>query len=182
MLSILSGILTLFAYVPYVRAILRRETIPNSVSWWIWGCTGLILASTYYATGSTAALGLAIGATAGQILTALLSLKYGTGKPGLMDLLCIAGAVAALLVWYFTHDALLPHLMTVAMDFFAWLPTFRKTLAHPGKEDRLSWMLWTAGAVIALTSATQWTVAEVTYPVYVVITDSVVMLLTFRKR
>lgn len=182
MLGLLSGLLTVLAYFPYVRAVLKRETVPNPVSWWIWGSTGLILASTYYATGSTAGLGLAIGATSGQIVVAALSLRYGTGKPGAIDLLCLSGAVAALLLWYFTRDALLPHLMTVVMDFFAWLPTFRKTLIHPAKEDRMSWIVWTMGAAIALGSVRRLHIAEIAYPLYVTITDCIVALLTFRKK
>src|SRR5438093_1430237 len=78
-LNILSGILTLAGFVPYVASILKGKTKPNRVTWWIWCAAGFLLMSTYYSLGARAGLGMAIGSFAGQTLVSALTLRYGTG-------------------------------------------------------------------------------------------------------
>ncbi len=184
MLNIASGVLTLLGYIPYIIAIVRGKTIPNSVSWWIWSGVGTILLSTYYSLGGQAALGLAIGALSGQLLVALLTLKYGTGKITAFDGICIAGAITATILWWLSASPFLPHILILIIDLFAWLPTFRKTVKQPGSEDLLSWMFWTAGAALALFNSTNGAFTDLLYPVYVTVTDAIIVvtgLLLYRR-
>jgi hypothetical protein len=42
-LSVLAGLLFVAAFVPYIRAILRKETKPSKASWIIWASMDTIL-------------------------------------------------------------------------------------------------------------------------------------------
>lgn len=177
MLNLVSGALTLGAYVPYVAAILRGQTKPSRASWWMWAGVGFLLLSTYYSLGSRGALGLALGAFIGQTLVSVLALRYGIGGGTRFDFFCLAGAAGAAMLWWATASPFWPHVLVVAMDACAWLPTFRKTWKDPASEDAFAWMLWTAAAVLALLNTRQWTVAEALYPLYIVVSDGIIVLL-----
>jgi len=42
MLGIIAGIISVFAFFPYVISIFKRKTIPNRITWWIWSWTKLL--------------------------------------------------------------------------------------------------------------------------------------------
>lgn len=182
MWNLLSGGLTLLGYVPYIRSIIRGNTHPSTISWWIWSSVGLLLLSTYYSLGSQAALGLAIGALTGQIVIALLSLRYGTTGITKLDLFCLLGAVAAGLLWWITASPFLPHVLILVIDFCGWLPTFRKVLNKPRSEDLFAWLVWTIAASFSLLDPAHWTFNDLLYPVYIVITDGLLALFLLRIR
>lgn len=182
MLSVVSGLLTLAAFMPYIRSILKKETVPNTVSWWIWAAVGTMLLWTYHDLGgqNAAGIGIAMGALVGQIVVAMLALRYGKGGATRMDVLCLAGAVCAGLVWWLTTFALLPHLLILVIDFFGWLPTFKKTLREPRSENTLSWLLWTLGACMALWGFEEQEFVTLLYPLYIAITDGIVLFVLLR--
>lgn len=182
MFNILSGLLTLTAYIPYITAIVRRQTHPSRVSWWIWSAVGFLLMATYYDLGARAALGLAAGALIGQIVIAGLSLKYGAGGASSLDRLCLAGACGAGLLWWFTSSAFLPHLLIVLMDFFAWLATFRKVVKDPSSENLPAWIIWMIAAMFPLLDSAHWTFIDLLYPVYIVVSDGIVAGVILRAR
>jgi hypothetical protein len=176
-LNLLSGFLAILAYVPYVAGIVRKRTVPSAVSWWIWLSVSTLLASTYYATGARAALGLIVSCVAGQAIVAILSLRSGVRTVTTFDLVCLAGAVIAAVLWWITSLPFLPHMLIVLIDFFAWLPTFRKTLRDPSTEDPLAWVLWTLAAVPALLNVRTWTLYEALYPIYIVVSCGIITVL-----
>ncbi len=179
-LSIAAGLLTLLAYIPYVAGIVRRTTVPSAVSWWIWALVGLLLVSTYAAGGGKAALWLAGAALLGQVLVALLSIRYGRGAIGAVDIACAVAAIAIAALWWLTSSPYLPHALVLALDACAWFPTFRKTVSAPRSEDPWAWVLWTTGAVLSLLSVRSLGSFEAAYPVYIVVTDGLVTVAILR--
>lgn len=181
MLNVLAGTLTLCAYVPYVGSILSGSTKPNRVSWWIWALVGGLILSTYISGGGEAGIGIAVGAFIGQILVAVLSVRFGTGGASLLDRLCLLGAVAAGAVWYATSSPFLPHAMVVVIDGCALLPTFVKSLRDPDSENMTAWLFWTAGAAVTLLNVRVWSAENTLYPLYLAVSNSLVFLTTLRR-
>ncbi len=176
-LNILAGGFTLGANVPYIIGIFRGNTKPNIVTWWLWFAVGTILATTYYATGSKAGIGLTFGAITGQAVIAILSLRYGVRKITPLDIVCLFGALCAATLWYVTASPYLPHVFIVMIDFFAWVPTFRKTLRHPATEDLWAWVIWFIAAVFTLLNIQEWNLYNVLYPFYIFFSDGVIAVL-----
>jgi hypothetical protein len=162
---VFSGFLTICAY-----------------SWWIWAVVGFLLATSYYSTGARAGNGVAIGAAFGQSLIALLSLHYGRGTWVPRDLIFVLGVILALGIWYIQRNPLVPHLLTVIMDLQGWLPTFIKTLRNPESENLPAWLLWFSAALIAVFSLGTWSVAEWTFPLYITVSDGVIVAILFWHR
>ncbi len=179
-LNILAGTCTVLGFVPYIAAITRGQTRPNPASWFIWLVVGLVIFFSYSAAGGTAALGYAAGASFGQVIVCALIIKYGLGKLGTTEWICIAGALLSLLLWVVTSSPYLPHVLIVLMDCFAWLPTFRKTLLDPGSEDLPAWILWALGAVCTFFNITDWSFFNVLFPVYILTTNTLIALLLVR--
>lgn len=175
MLFLLPGILTIAGHVDYVRSILQGKTRPSRVTWWIWTAVGLLICLTYYDLGGRAALGMAIGGVVGQILVAVLSVKYGRGGMTGLDWFSIAGATGALLLWAFFPPAL-PHMLLLVIDFFGWIPTFRKALLHPVSETASAWSLWSLAAAISLLLATEGNFWDIPYPLYLLVSNVAIVL------
>ena len=181
-LNLLSGLLTLIANIPYIISILKGKTKPNRATWWIWCGVDLILAFTYQETGATAALGLAYGSLLGVLIIAVLSLRYGVQGMTTLDYVCLLSAIGTAVLWLTTSSPFLPHFLIVCIDFFGWLPTFQKTLNDPGSEEPLAWMLWVCGAFVALLNIDLFTFWNMFFPLYIVISDGTIAVLTTRYR
>lgn len=176
-LNVLAGTLTLGAYVPYVFSIVRGRTVPNRVSWWIWSVIGLLLLLTYRGLGGSSGEGVAVAAFLGQVVIALLSIRFGRGGATAIDGLCLAGACLSVFLWYILSSAAIPHLLILTVDLFAWLPTFRKVLDRPESEDLLAWFLWWAGATVALAMSLTAGGWDLPYPFYIFVTDGAIMVI-----
>lgn len=99
-LGVVSGVIALSAYIIYVFSIVRGNSKPNRVTWWIWAFMGLVLALSYDFAGADNTIWNAYMEFLGPLLIALLSIKYGEG--GLedkTDLWCVAGAVLSIILW-----------------------------------------------------------------------------------
>ena len=180
MLNIVAGSITLAAYIPYIATVLTGKTRPSMVSWWIWAGVGLLLRSTYASLGGQA-LGLATGAMIGQFLIAILAIRYGERVWTLLDKLCLAGAIVAATLWWLTSSAFLPYLLVVFIDACALLPTFQKAIVHPRSENIPAWALWALAAYLSLLAIDRWTIDNTLYPLYLVVTNTLVLLAILRR-
>ena len=90
-LSILAGLLFVAAFVPYIRAILRKETKPAKASWFIWASLDTItLAAMFF---KDTVNGQILGAVLGAWVVAVLALKYGTPGWTKLDKFCLGSAI-----------------------------------------------------------------------------------------
>src|SRR3989338_5553349 len=174
---LLSGLLIFLGNIPFIFSILRKETVPNRASWWIWATVNLLVLSSYVSMGQTAAIGIGIGGLIGQIVIAVLSIRFGSGGVSTLDRTCIAGATFSALLWWWTSSALTAHVLGVFMDFLGWLPTFQKTCVHPRSENLSAWILWTAGAGLSLFAIDAWTVSSALFILYIFVSDMIVLSL-----
>jgi hypothetical protein len=130
----LASIFSIACFLPYVRDIFRHTTKPHAYTWLIWTILQLIAVVALWNEGAGVAIvPLIIGSTL-CALTFLLSLKYGTKNIKPFDTFCLVGALLALAVYIFLHDALLSVILVTLIDFSAFLPTLRKTFVEPETE------------------------------------------------
>lgn len=178
----IAGLVALAGFLPYVVAILRRQTRPNRATWWIWTVVGALLCVSYYSAGARDAIWVPVSYVAGPFVTALLALRYGEGGWTRLDRFCLAGAALSLAIWWGSGSALLALLMNVLLDAFGAIPTVWKTWAAPESEDLAAWVCFFAGSGLNLLALDGWTIESALYPVYLTGIAAVMVMFILRGR
>lgn len=180
--SLIAGILSVVAFIPYIASILRLNTRPHLVTWTLWTILGALLAASYYAAGATlAAIVVPLVYIIGPAVVALLALKYGDYGYNFFDIACFLTATAAFLCWIITGDPTLTLYIALLVDFCGALPTIKKVALHPDSEDKTAWLLFLVANTINLLTIPAFTWELMAYPLYLFFIPFLVTILMFRK-
>src|SRR5579872_5563223 len=102
--GISSALFSLLGFSFYIRNILKRKTKPERSSWWIWT---ILMAAIFFAqaaAGSTWSLCLTGALLVGNLISAILSIKYGYGHFITRDFIALLATVAGLYLWKVTDN------------------------------------------------------------------------------
>lgn len=149
-LALASGILLISGYLPYVYGVIRRTTVPNRASWFIWALSTTVILFGVRETGTHDAIWVPIADAVGCTLIFLFAIFYGTGGWSRTDKISLAVALASLAVWLFTGNALLALAMNLVNYVSGYAPTIRKAWHEPRSESLAAWSLFLGGVVINL--------------------------------
>lgn len=179
--GILAGIFSFSAYIFYIFAIVRGTTKPQRATWIIWAVIGLILAFSYKSSGAEDTIWVPMSEGIAPTIIAILSLKYGVGGKDKMDIFCFAASLFSLVLWWLFDSPEIALVTNLAIDFFAALPTIKKTWRKPGEEDRFAWTLTQIGNSFNLFAIDKFTFVIMVYPIYTFFIDGVVTGLLYKK-
>lgn len=152
------------------------------MSWFVWAFVGMLIVITYNELEGRAALILAFTSAICQFLVAVLSIKYGSGGTSTVDRTCLVLVIFTCLIWGLTKSAFYPYVLAVCIDFFAMVPTLRKTYHKPDGEDFYAWVLWAVAALLSILAIEQWSFAEALFPVHLLCVELMVVLLILRGK
>lgn len=178
----IAGLLSASAFVPYLVAVVRRETRPSLASWMIWTAVGALLCASYWASGARAAIWVSVSYVLGPLLTLGFCLKYGERTWTRFDLGCLFAAALSLVLWGVTGDPVVALALNVGIDLLGALPTIRKSWSDPGSEDRTAWALFMSGNIVNLFALDSWAPRMSAYPLYLFAVTVVVNVLLSRPR
>lgn len=181
LLGLFAGCLAFLAHIFYILSILKGYTRPNRATWWIWTGVSLIIASSYFWSGARNTMPVPIGECLSLLIVAILSIFYGEGGWSRFDRFCIAGAVASLALWYMFESPELALVTSLGIDFFAALPTIKKSFLDPCGEDRPAWTMTTVANLLNLCATESRQFAVLLYPMYTLFIDGSIMALLYRK-
>lgn len=179
-LSILSGVLILIAFPLYVRACQRGETKPVKATW-------LVFASL----DSIALAGMMVENTVnGQILASVLvgwgsfylACRYGISGWSLNERLCLAGAGAAPVLWWWFGAAEVGIVISMLVMVLGCLPMLIETIKDPSKEDPNAWCVYGMSCVAALGAIPEWSFASATQPVAFALVEVTMAVITWRYK
>lgn len=177
-LSVLAGLLFIAGFVPYIRAIVRRETKPAKASWLIWLALDVIAGMGMFAAG---ALNYQIvGATFGASVVVVLSLKYGS-TPGWtrLDKFCLGGAALGIILWWVFHDPAVGIVTVSVVALLGSIPTFASAWRNPSNENKTAWTIYWISCVCAVIAIPRWTLADAVQPFMFFAIESVMMCLLY---
>ena len=116
--GIASGVLSTFAYIPYIIDTARRRTRPQRAAWLIWSVLGSIAFVSQVYEGATSSLWFAGVQIAGTIIVFSLSIWVGRGNYlAKTDYLILLAALAGLILWYFTETAAYALAITITKKY-----------------------------------------------------------------
>lgn len=178
--GIAAGILSFSAYLIYIFSILKGWTKPHRATWIIWSVIGIILAITYRASGAEDTIWVAVSEAIAPTIIAILSIKYGVGGSEKLDKICFVGSLFSLILWWYFGSPVIALVTNLAVDFFAALPTIKKSFLRPQEENRLAWALTQSGNFFNLLAIDKIVFGVIIYPVYTFIVDGIITGLLYR--
>lgn len=178
-MNALSGVLFIIAYIPYVIAIINRETIPSPVSWSIWLSVDTLALIAMRKEG--AKTGQLTGTVIGGWIIVALSIVFGKPTIELVELVSIIGAVAGIVLWQKTKNAIFAIICAQAATFIASVPTFVNAYTNPTQENPIAWSLWFVSCICALLAIKKWNLANALQPItFTVIETTMIILVVIR--
>ncbi len=179
-LGIISGFVQVYSIVPYIKSILKGQTRPNVISWSLWLVLQAIAIFGQISAGASWSLIFLLAMFFNIVLVLIISARgYGYKKYGWLDFVCLASAIAAIIVWKTTGDPVLAIAGVVIADFIALIPTIAKTWREPFSESAISWLILTVAAILAIFSTVKIDFANLLYPVYAVLSSLIVVCLAY---
>lgn len=139
--GIVSGLIGVVGYAPYVRDILSHSTQPDRLSWFIWTLEYASLLLALLAKGASSSLWLSGLQLVGVAIVFVLSFKFGIGKIDRPKILLLIGICLTLVIWFFTSSATLAILLLLVIEGSGVVLTAIKVYRQPSSETLITWLL-----------------------------------------
>jgi hypothetical protein len=178
-----SGILMALSVIPYAKSILKGETKPQRVTWFIWSILILIAFFSQLAKGASWSLLLTAGDAIAILITFFLSIKFGVGGFRKIDILSMSGAVVSIILWYITSEPAIALFLIILIDIIGVNLTVVKTWENPETENWVAWAICGIGGFFGILAVGNFNFILLSYPIYICLANSTMALIViFRKR
>ena len=188
-LGTVAGVLPLIAIIPYIKDILHGTTRPNIVSYSLWAFLLLIAILAQVSAGASWSVLMVVGDFIGTcIIVAFCLFGYGYSKYGLLEWICLSLAAVAIVLWYLTKQPLVAILfavlavLAVLADLMAAIPTLVKSYRDSWSELPVTYFIIALGSLCAILSTTIINPANLIFPVYLLLVNSLTATLAFVGR
>lgn len=157
--------LTVLAYLPYLRAIVRGRARPHVFSWVIWTATTLVVFAAQVQSGAGA--GAWPTGVSGLLTLTVAVLAFAHRADTAItrtDWAFLGAAGASLPWWYVTSDPLWAVVILTTVDVLGFGPTLRKGYRRPHEERPVFFGLVAASNVLALLALEHYALVTVLFP------------------
>ncbi len=176
MLGIASAVLSICAFVPYIRDILKGRTQPQRASWLIWSVLGSIALASQIYEGATQSLWFAAIQVGGTIAVLLLAITFGAGRFLLRgDIYVLMAAALGLVLWMLTDTAVYALSITITISLLGGVMTCKKAYRDPNSETLSKWVWAFFASVCAIGAVGQFDPVLMAYPAYVFILNGAII-------
>ena len=160
--TILSGVLFVWAFVPYIKAILKGVAKPQKSTWIIWGVLDTIILIGMLAKGTINGQILAAVVCAWSVV--ILSIKHGEPGWKMIDKICLLGAAIGVALWIILRNPVVGIVINSAVLLIGSVPTFVSAWRDPSREDRTAWTIFWVSCIFVFLGITKWDLANVSQP------------------
>lgn len=181
-IGIISGIFEFAGGLTYAYSIIKGKTKPSRATWFIWSLAGIMIFSTYYASGAETTLWQPAAAVLWNILFAFLSVKFGIGGLTKTDIFCFTGSLFSALLWILTKNPVIALTWIVIIGAIGSIPTIIKVYKDPSKEDSTTWALWFLAAILNVLAINKFSYATAIYPLECAPVIGIIFVLVLRGK
>jgi hypothetical protein len=175
--------LTLAAFYPYLRGILRGTVKPHVFSWVIWGTTTFVVfLAQLKARGGAGAWAIGLSGAITIVIAALAYAKRADVAITKTDWAFFSCAMSSVPIWYLTADPLWAVVVLTLVDLLGFGPTLRKSYALPHSESLVFFGLFLVRNVLVILALEHYSVTTVLFPALVAAACGGVMLLIAVRR
>ncbi len=180
--AVLATVISVTAFVPYIRDIFQHKTTPHAYTWFIWVIVQAIaVAGILYGNGKWGALELGI-ATLLVAFICILSFKYGTKNITLSDTVSLVVAIAAGVLWWLFKNAQLAVLIITVIDLVGYIPTVRKAYQEPWSETLGTWTAFTIGNLFSIAALKEFNFLTLVFIVSTTVGNGLIALFIMHRR
>lgn len=183
LLSSAATLITIFAFVPYIRGILTSTIRPHVFTWIIWGLSTFIVGLAQFT--ARAGVGVWPILISGLITFYIAWLAYRKTSDTTItpvDWLCFIAALSAIPCWYLTHDPLSAVIILTIIDLLGYGPTLRKAYIHPHEEQALLYGIMTFRNMLVIGSFEEYSLTTLLFPIATIIANMIVMSVLWTRR
>lgn len=165
--GIAAGVLSAFAYIPYILDTVTGRTQPQRASWLIWSVLGSVALVSQIYEGATSSLWFAGMQVSCTIVVFVLSIKTGKGRYlSKADYSILMAAALGLVLWYFTETATYALAITISISLLGGTATVVKAYTDPDSETLVTWVISWIASACAIFSVGKYDLILLAYPLY----------------
>lgn len=180
---ILGALISVSGTLSYALTVIKGETKPNKVSWFVWALAPLIAFSAQLSKGVQLVSLVTFMAGFGPLLILLASFvnKKSEWKLTKLDLLCGVLALLGLAAWMYTEEGLYAIAFGIAADLLAGVPTIVKSFNHPETENYRAFLASGIGSILGFLTIKTWNFENYSFPLYLILINALLFsLIRFR--
>lgn len=183
-LSVVAIVLTLVAFIPYIRAIFNGTIRPHVFSWVIWGATTfLIFLAQLEDKGGVGTWPIGVSGSITIFIACLAYIKRADVIIAKTDWLFFVAALSSLPLWYLTSDPLWAVVLLTIVDVLGFGPTVRKAYHLPYSESLLFFGLFTVRNLLVMMALENHSVTTLLFPaVITAVCVLLMMMIAYRRR
>ena len=175
--------LTLIAFFPYIRSILKGHVKPHVFSWVIWGTTTFVIfLAQLEGKGGVGAWPIGISGIITLFIACLGFIKRSDITITRTDWVFFILAMSSLPFWYFTSDPLWAVIILTTVDILGFGPTVRKAYVTPYSESLLFFSLLATRNVTVIFALENHSVTTVLFPAVVAMACLLLMVIIASRR
>ncbi len=181
-LASIAIILTLYAYIPYIKGIFKGKTKPHLFTWVVWLITTSIAAFIQVIAGGGMGAWLTILATLVCLIITILAIKYGSKDIKRVDYIFLFAALSSIPLWVITDNPAYSAILVTGIDVLAAFPTIRKSWNHPKEEVIVTYGINIVRYTLSVIALASFSISTVVYPLGMVLMNGVIFAVLFMRR
>lgn len=186
-LTVLAGIgilVNLAGYALYIRSIFQGITKPHLFTWLAYVILDGTIFIAQFLEGGGIGAWVTFTSAACNLGIVALALKTGARDITRSDWACFIAALAGIVLWKLTGNALTAVVIITITNTVSLLPTFRKSFARPHEESVTVWIAGIVSFGSSLITLEAFNLTTALFPAGVVLTNTalVSMILVLRRR
>lgn len=181
-LASIAVVVAIIGNIPYLRDVITKKIQPHPYTWLIWT---IVSAVTFFGQVAKGAGVGAIPTGVAELFTVvifLFSLQYGFKNIKRKDTYFLIVALLGLIPWILTKDPTLSVIIVVGIDVVAFVPTLRKTYAHPKTETPILYSMNVLRHILTLFSLQTYNIATTLHSLVMIILNTVMTIFIIRKK
>lgn len=166
LLSALATLLTVLAYLPYIRSIYSGHTRPHVFTWVIWSlATGIAFVAVLQAGGGAGAWPIGFSCGVSLFVAGRAWANRGDISITNFDWILFVAALAAIPLWLGANDPLWAVVVITIIELLGFGPTMRKTWLQPFSESMSFLVLMVMRNAFVIAALERYTTATLLFPV-----------------
>lgn len=171
-----------WAYVPYIRSILKDTSKPTFSTWLSWLLVNSVILAGMIAKHSVVPQ-MYVYITGTGIIAVLCLIKTSSKKWRKIDIFCVGLVVLAMIGWYFTGEANVAIVISVTANAIGSVPMLANLWKDPSSEPLESWRYKLLGASLGVLAIPSMTIALALQPImFFIVTATTTCLIVHKFR